>query len=448
MPGSARRRERAMDASNAGAGMTLTPEHFLAEGAPLSGGPAWLAVLRQQAAARLRAEGLPAKDDESWRHAPLAPLKRFPLGNGQAAVLPTLPGLLPAGERAARLVFVNGRLLASASELDGLPQGAVLGGLAELWQTQPAALSGRFGRLSATDGLPFAQLNMSLAADGYALLLADGVKIERPIEIVFAGQGGQAWHPRILLALGRDSEACVLESHQGDGAYFANGVSELLLGDGARLGHYRLQDEAPAAQHLQASLAELGQNARLDSFGLSLGGGFARNEWRVRLAGEGATARLDGAFAFGGRQHGEIITTIEHLAPRTTSAQVTKGVLDGRARQVFQGKIAVAERAAKSVGSQLNKTLLLSRQAEVTAKPELEINCDDVQCNHGAAVGALDEQQLFYLQSRGIPLARARTLLVAGFLDEVVDGIAQPAVAAAFRQRIAGWLAGREGDKA
>ncbi|MBM3492061.1 MAG: Fe-S cluster assembly protein SufD [Alphaproteobacteria bacterium] len=432
-------------------GLDLTPpglsaERFLSEGEPLAGGPAWLAALRQQATLRLRVEGLPANDDEGWRQTPLAALKRFPLGGRAAAVATPASSLLRAEERAARLVFRNGALQPAAGDMAALPAGVTLASLAELWRAEPARLAGRLGRLSATEGLPFAQLNLSLAADGYALLIDDGVRLERPVEIVFAGDGEAAWHPRVLIALGRDSTAAVLECHVGRGAYLANGVSELLLAAGARLGYCRVQDEAPAALHLHAGMAELAGGARLDSVVLSLGGGLARNEWRVRLAGEGAEVRLDEVFALRGRQQGETISVIEHLAPHTGSAQVAKGVLDGHARKVFQGKIAVASGAAKAAGSQLNKTLLLSRTAEVASKPELEINCDDVQCSHGAAVGALDEDQLFYLRSRGVPLLQAQALLVDGFLDQVVETVALPTVAAALRARIAAWLAEREGN--
>ena len=207
------------------------------------------------------------------------------------------------------------------------------------------------------------------------------------------------------------------------------------------LRHYKLQNEHPAAYHIAASRVAAAAGSTYESFVLQLGGRLARNEIAVRFDGPGAECRLDGAYLLRGIQHADNTTLLDHAAPRCTSRELYKGVIDDQARGVFQGKILVRRDAQKTDGHQLNKTLLLSRAAEIDTKPELEIYADDVKCSHGATAGELDEDALFYLESRGIDPATAQAMLVEAFVAEPVERIAHPGARDAFAAMVAGWLA-------
>jgi Fe-S cluster assembly protein SufD len=254
-----------------------------------------------------------------------------------------------------------------------------------------------------------------------------------------------AFHPRVLILAGRNSHATVVESHVGlgDRPYFSNLVSEVTLREGAVLGHYKLQNEQPGAFHLAATQVRLDSRSTYDGFVLSLGARLSRNEIRAHLGGGEIECRLNGAYAVAGDQHVDNTTFIDHAAPGSRSREVYKGVLDETARGVFQGKILVRPHAQKTDGHQLNRALLLSRGAEVDSKPELEIYADDVKCSHGAAIGEIDEDQLFYLRARGIDRMTARAILVEAFLGEVLDEIRLDAAREAYRGLLAGWLAAR-----
>jgi len=234
----------------------------------------------------------------------------------------------------------------------------------------------------------------------------------------------------------------VIEHHVslGGGATFANSATEIELGDGALLHHYKMQAEGPEAFNLGTLHASVGRNAHYDGFGMSLGARLSRNEVAVRLDGEGARCHLNGAYMMRGRQHCDNTTVIEHVVPHTSCREVFKGVLDDEARAVFQGRIVVHPDAQQSDGHQLSKAMLLSEKAEIDAKPELEIYADDVKCSHGATAGDLDHEALFYLRSRGLPEARARNLLIEAFLTESVEAIAAADLCPAFLASIADWL--------
>ena len=300
------------------------------------------------------------------------------------------------------------------------------------------------GRPSKSNGHPLLALNAALMADGYVLRLGPGDVLARPIEIVYLARPGDrtlAYHPRNLILAEAGSQATIVEHHLGldDGTYFTNGVTELRLERDAQIRLFKLQDEASKAFHLHQTSARIGAGASLEGFTLSLGGRLVRNEIKLSLDGRGAACRLNGAYALGLEQHCDNTSVIDHIGLETTSRQVYKGVLDDRARAVFQGRIAVRPGAQGTDGHQLNKTLLLSDQAEIDTKPELEINADDVKCSHGATAGELEEDALFYLRSRGIPEDEARDVLVQAFLDEALEEISDDDVRQAFQVRLADW---------
>ena len=404
---------------------------------------------RATALASYRAHGLPTRKVESWRYTNLNALAKlaFVPGESGAAAIPQDAPLAVDG--AARIVFVNGRL----RDMDILPDGVVAQSLAALLEDDPDSLATMLGQTVDGRDMALAALNAAFTVDGLVLRIAEGAKIETPIHLVSLGApvtgSAVAFHPRNFVIAGKDSAAVLVESHIGaaDGPYFSNSVTDVAVGQGATLGHYRLQDEGKAAFHVSLTRANLAEGATYDSFVLSLGGELARDEIHAHIAGEGVECRLNGAYAASGRQHIDNTTVIDHAAPGSVSSEVYKGVLDGKSRGVFQGRITVRRDAQRTNGHQINKTLLLSRDAEIDSKPELEIFADDVKCGHGATAGELDELALFYLRARGIDEIAARDLLVSAFLSDAVDEVRDGAVAEALRARVAGWLAAQRANR-
>ena len=416
---------------------------------------AWLGALRADGIAAFRASGLPTRRVEAWRYTNLNALAKAGFspagGDVELAAVPDGAALDLGG--ACRIVMVNGRLRPDLSSLDHLPDGVAATGIADLLHRSPETLEdlivpapgGRDGVLAA--------LNDAFLEDGLMLRIEPGASVETPIHLVSIGVpvAGQAvaFHPRNLIVAGAGSRATLVESHigSGDGSYFSNGVTDITVGKGATLTHAKLQDEGAAAFHIALVRASIADDAIYDSFILQRGAELARHEIHASIEGSGAECRLNGAYLGSGRQHIDNTTVIDHKAPGSRSSEVFKGVLAGHARGVFQGRIAVHRDAQQTNGHQLNKTLLLSRDAEMDTKPELEIYADDVKCSHGATVGELSEMELFYLRTRGIDEAMARDMLVSAFLSEAVSELRDEKLAAAFAERIAGWVDARHEDR-
>ncbi len=430
-------------------------DQFRTHAASLPGaGLPWMDELRAAGLDRFSKGGFPTQRNEAWKFTSLRPLEKvtFALAqDGAADSVPVdlIPSVMPVGEAAHRLVFVDGRFRRDLSNMAGLPEGVRLEPLADTLARDPEVVAEHLGRTATLDGHPLLALNLAFLTDGVLLRLAKGVTVETPIELVFIGTGAAvgpvSWHPRILILAEENSEATVVEHHVGlDGAvYFSNVASEVVVGRGARLHHYKMQREGTTAFHLATVTARLARDASYDTFVLNLGAALSRHEARSVLDGTGVECRISGAYAVRGQQHTDITTLIDHAKPRCTSREVVKGVIDDQARAVFQGKIIVRPDAQKTDGYQLNRALLLSDQAEIDSKPELEIYADDVKCSHGATAGELDDAQLFYLRARGIPLEAARGLLIAAYLDEAVDEIRHETVREHFRGRVHAWLEAR-----
>ena len=429
--------------------MTTAPLPFIedddARAAALPG-QAWLDALRRDALGRYRAAGLPTVKTESWRYTNLNRLRRA----GFAATPPAADVSLPVGAALAVdahcAVLVNGRFRPDLSTLDSLPDGLEVAGIADLLERDPAAVEPWLDKILDTGDMPLAALNSAHLADGVFIRLREGALIEKPVHMISLGAAADTpalFHPRLLIVAGRDSQGCVLESHIGDGAtpYFSNCVTEVDVAEGAMLRHYKLQNEHPAAYHIAASRVAMAARSTYESFVLQTGGRLARNEIAVRLDGSGGECRLDGAYLLRSDQHADNTTLLDHVAPGSTSRELYKGVIDGKARGVFQGKILVRREAQQTDGHQLNKALLLSRAAEINSKPELEIYADDVKCAHGATAGEMDEDALFYLESRGIDPETARGMLVEAFVAEPIERISHAGARAAFAAMVDGWLA-------
>ena len=292
---------------------------------------------------------------------------------------------------------------------------------------------------------PLAALNAALFEDGLFLDVPAGedLGVVELHSITTGERGAIAFHPRHVLRLGERAHMTLLETSEGVAgvAYLHNPVFEIALARGAELAHVRIQREGRAAFHLSSVHVSIAAGATYDNFTLAAGGRLARNEIHASLDGPKAMCHMNGAQLVGDGQHADTTTDLHHAAPDCGSRQTYKTVLKGRARGVFQGKILVSKPAQRTDGYQMNQALLLSEEAEMDSKPQLEIYADDVKCSHGATVGALDETQLFYLRSRGIPADAARSMLVEAFLTEAVDGVADEACRAALGEAVAAWWA-------
>lgn len=409
-------------------------------------GLGWLQAMRRAGIDRFKSLGLPTAKLESWKYTRLKPLEdtRYrPVRDADgAASIDSVPALLADRAMGPRMVFVNGRLRPDLSTPDSLPKGVVLQCLKDVLAADPAWVRERLGRVApAGNDQPLLALNAAMMDSGYVLRVSPGVRVEQPIEVVFIGgltDEPVASFPRNLIVLEQGARATVVKHYagRGVGAYLTNAVTQVDIGPGAQLSHYRVQAETRDATHLSTVRVRIDRDATYDGFSLAIGGRLSRNEISVRLEGRGAHCGVNGAYLMRGSEHCDNTTLIEHLVPDTTCREVFKGVLDDESRAVFQGRIVVHKDAQRSDGHQLCKTLLLSTGAEIDAKPELEIYADDVKCSHGATTGQLDETALFYLRSRGVPEALARNLLVQSFLGEALDEIKSEDVRDALRDKI------------
>jgi Fe-S cluster assembly protein SufD len=427
--------------------MTTAAERALAASfAPPRGEPSWLADARAAALKRFGALGLPTPRLEDWRFTSLAPLaslelRRAPEGAGAGAAR-----LLPRAETpdGARLVFVNGRYRPDLSSRGGLPRAAVVSTLGEALREAPDEVRPHLGRLARTDDHAFVAANTALHEDGAFLRIPANVQVDAPIALVFVSDAAEpvASHPRTLLVAGEGSRATVEEVFVGgDGApYLTNAVTELVLAAGAQVEHVRLQAEGGAGVHVSVVHAEQGAGSSLSAHTFALGGRLSRAEIRTRLAGEGARVAANGLYMAAGDQLVDNFSWVEHAVPSCSTTESYKGILDGKARGVFSGRIRVLPGAQKTNAYQMNSNLLLSDDAVVDTKPQLEIFADDVKCGHGGTVGQLDETALFYLRSRGIGEAEARSLLIWAFASEMVGLVGAPSLRARAKNLVAARL--------
>lgn len=427
---------------------------FRAQGAALPGaGLPWLAAIRQRAIGRFADEGWPTHRSDSFRHTSLAFLAHQSFATGSVAATASasaqaaLEQLRRDGEAGHWLVFVDGRFVPALSEVGALPAGAQVGALSDALERFPERVEAAFG--SAEAGASPAALNAAFAADGAFVYLARGVAVEAPIHLVFvAGAPTGASHPRNLIVAEAGAQATVVEHYLGqsagqtDAASLTNAVTRIDAGPDARITHLKLQQEAEQAVHLSTIEATQARGAAFDSHSLSFGARLARTDIVTRFDGEGCETLLNGLYHVDGRRHVDHHTRIEHAKPRGTSREFYRGIVDGAAHGVFAGRIIVAPGALRTDAEQRTDNLLLSAQAEVDARPELEIYADDVKCAHGATVGQIDEASLFYLRSRGLDAAHARNLLTYAFATAALARIGlvplRRRAAAAIRARLPG----------
>jgi len=426
--------------------MTSAQEYLAARAAAIDAGAGagelpgrglpWLQAQRRAALARFESVGFPSRRDEDWRYTNIAPLakqlaaRRFQPAARVATVDKPLDVAPVMSAKAARLmVFYDGLFCASHSTAGDDGDGVTVASLARVLNEHPERIADIYGDIAPTDAHGFTALNAAHSRDGVAVII-DADARPTPVELLFISSGAFESTPRNIIIVGSGGAATVVERHvsldgDGDGdAAFTNSVTEIALADDAQLDYHLIQAQSSAAHHVCGVWARQSRASRLNCTTVTLGGDLVRNDLSVELAGEDAHCEMRGLYAATGRQHVDNHTTIVHSAAHCTSREIYKGVLDMRARAVFHGRVTVAKGAQKTDATQANNNLLLSRGAEIDTKPQLEIYADDVKCAHGATVGQLDADALFYLRARGIDAAAARRMLTFAFANDILATIA------------------------
>lgn len=390
--------------------------------------PTWLRELRDRGIARFGELGFPTTKHEEWRFTNVAPIAQtaFRLAGPSAVRVPPSavePFLLGSADQHC-LVFVNGRFSAELSRGGAWPGGIQVESLADALVKDPGLLERHLGR-QAADGA-FAALNTAFVADGAYVHVSAGAQVEAPVQLLFLAAPGNeplVTHPRTLVVVERGARVAVVETYAAaaDGVYWTNAVTELVVEDGARVDWHRVQREGERAYHTATSHSRQGRDSVVHLHAVALGGAIARHDIYTVLEGAGGSAILNGLYLPRGEQHVDHHTWIDHAAPHCETHEYFNGVLDGRARSVFSGRIIVRPGAQRTDSKQTNNNLLLSSDAHADSQPQLEIYADDVKCTHGSTTGPLDEKALFYLRSRGVGADMARRLLTYGFAAEILD---------------------------
>jgi Fe-S cluster assembly protein SufD len=391
----------------------------------------WLELVRNSAMDRFEQLGFPTVHEEDWKYTNLAPLAKQsfdPAVRSTNASLDAARFVYPE-TATAHLVVVNGFLSEELSVKAGLENVVAIDLLSVVADARYNKVARAYlARNAGYHNNGLSALNTAFLQSGLFLWIPKNVRVETPIQVTFltdAEHADAASFPRMLVVAEENSSATLIESFVStrNQQYFTNAIAEVVLKEGARLEHYRMQRESDKAFHVSVTSASLGRSSSYDTTSINLGGRLSRHDVAVVLDHEGAECRVDGLYLIGSDQHTDTHSVIDHQQPHCTSHQLYKGILDGNARAVFNGKIFVREGAQKTDAMQTNKNLLLSQQARIDTKPQLEIYADDVKCAHGAAVGQIDQEELFYLQTRGIDPELGRSLLTYGFAEEVIGKI-------------------------
>ena len=386
----------------------------------------WLSDIKEKGRDDFYKLGWPSPKMESWRYTNLNKLAKTRFCLPRNTELDKLPdqNILPID--APKIVVINGKFKRELSDLSDIGEGVLVNSFQDIRSEQKKLFDNKHYAMPPKEGLPVAALNDAILSDALFIEIRARWKSEVPLHIVLIGCGDHVgFSSKIFVSAGENSQIDILESHAGDtgSTYFSNCVSNIQIETGARLGHYKYQNDTAKSTHLALTQACMNTGAVYDNFVMSVGGILSRNEVRSLITASGVECCINGAYLGTSNQHIDNTTFIEHAAEGSRSREVYKGVLADRAKGVFQGKIFVHPEAQKTDGYQMNRALLLSDKAEIDSKPELEIYADDVRCSHGATVGELEEEHLFYLMARGIDAESARRLLVEAYLGEVIDEI-------------------------
>jgi Fe-S cluster assembly protein SufD len=395
--------------------------------------PHWLAPMRKAGIASFADQGFPTLHDEDWRFTNVAPIAKLNFQPaGQVAVNGAESKVIAASVFAHlaghRLVFVNGFFCAKLSCVKAVEGGVRIENLSAAMSKDSALVEKHLGKYAQTTGNSFAALNQAFFSDGAFIFVPKGVEVAEPVQLIYissAKNAGESIQPRNLIIAEANSKLTVVESYLSTGnvAYFTNAVTEIFAGDNAIVEHVKLQDEATSAFHVATIAGEFGRTSNVTVHSFALGAKLSRNNIRTKLAGEGLECILNGLYLTRDEQLADHHMIVEHAQPHCASHEYFNGILDDKSKGVFHGRILVRQIAQKTDAKQTNKNLLLSDEASADTKPQLEIYADDVKCTHGATVGQLNDESIFYLRSRGIPTEMAKRMLIHAFAGEIIERI-------------------------
>lgn len=404
--------------------------------------PKWIREFREQSINTFIKLGFPkgGRGNESWKYTDVRQIAKVPF----KAASPHRHELLPdsevesvafAGSRWSRLVFIDGNYAPQFSSNVATQYNVVLANIAEVMHTHPDLLKAHLAQYANHEEEAFIALNAAFVHDGAFIYVPDDTEIEGPIQILFLSSSqveAVASHPRLLVVVGKRSKVNILETYAGlgGGPAFTNSVAEYAIGENSSVHRYRLQREANQTFHIATTQVDCSIGARFDSVTMDIGSKLARHNLNIKMSGERSQCHLGGLYSVDEDQHLDNQTFVDHAAARTSSYQLYKGIASGASRSVFNGRILVRKGSQQVEASQTNKNLTLSNKAEIDSKPQLEIFDDDVKCKHGAAIGQIDQNALFYMKSRGLDEKSAKSLLMSGFLSEVIESIAHVPVRA------------------
>jgi len=415
---------------------------LLAGSAALPKSPAaWLDSRRAAALERANALSVPTTRDEEWRFTDLTPLTKLQVQPVAAAIKVSAADIAThvVPEAAMRLVFVDGVPAPELAQQGALPAGVTVIAMSDALKSHAALVEPHLAKLAGVGQELFTALNTAFLQHGVFIHLSKDAQLKAPIHLLFVAAGnGVAAYPRCLIVAESGAEACVIEDYValGDEAYLTNAVTEIAVAPNASLRHIKLQRESQKAFHISNCAVTLAKDARFQSHAVTLGARLSRNNLNISQQGEGINVEIDGLALIGGRQTADTHTLVDHAKAHGICRQTHKTIVGGAGHAVFNGKVFVREGAQLTDSSQQSRNLLLSDKARVDTKPQLEIFADDVKCAHGAAVGQLDAEHLFYLKSRGLPEAQARNLLTYAFGAEIIDHIPVPSLVAALEKLV------------
>jgi Fe-S cluster assembly protein SufD len=421
-------------------------------GANASRQPAWLRGLRERGFARFCEVGFPTTKNEDWRFTNVNAIAQTPFQlardarRSEATYSDTLDACRIPGA-ACQLVFLNGRFASELSDLGNLPQGVRVGSLAQSIAQDVGSLEPHLGRYLNIERDAFSALNTAFIEDGAYVYLPRGTVLEAPICFLFIslpGNDPEMSNPRNLIVAEDATEASIVEDYVslGSGVSFSNVVTELVAGEDAVISHYMIEREDRQVFNVSTLRTQQARSSNVSSHSVLLGGGLVRNNIHPVLAGEGGECLINGLFIGNGHQHMDNYMLVEHASAHCGSRQFYNGILDGHSHGVFHGRIIVHKDAQKTDAKQTNRNLLLSDDAQIDTKPQLEIYADDVKCTHGATIGQVEENALFYMRSRGIEETEARSLLLLAFANECLDRMKSAPVRDYLRDLVQGWLPG------
>lgn len=419
-------------------------------------GQPWLRQIRKAALDRFAELGFPTTQQEAWRFTNVTALAKARFETARHELTPSIEDAFRrsplANLECSRLVFVNGRFCQKLSTLEALTEGVKATSLAEALARDGGPVDQHLARYANHKDHPFVALNTAFIEDGAFVQVPKGLVLEKPIFLFFLTTPSvrpTVSHPRNLLLIGRESQVTLVEAYLSlqAGVYFTNPVTEIVVGENAIVSYCKVQDESERAFHMATLQLEQARNSNVSTHSISLGGAIVRQEVNSVLNGEGAECYLNGLYAVTRQQHVDNYTTLDHAKPHSNSRELYKGILDGKASGVFHGRIFVRKDAQKTDAKQSNKNLLLSDDATINTKPQLEIYADDVKCTHGATIGQIDQEAIFYLRSRGIGRDEARSMLTVAFANEIINRIQYEPLRARLTEVLDARLADGRGPK-